>query len=103
MVAVSRSSAAPDHVESVVIAGLDPAIHPLSQEDGCAGQARAVEERFNLSGTALVPLHSDFDRLDRRVKVARAGVSDQRALRCCGGFLGCLLMKPARSSVNTIL
>jgi hypothetical protein len=35
----------------------------------------------------LVPLHSDFDRLDRRVKVARAGVSDQRALRCCGGFL----------------
>jgi hypothetical protein len=33
--------AAPGHVESVVIAGLDPAIHPLSQEDGCAGQARA--------------------------------------------------------------
>ena len=26
---------------SVVIAGLDPAIHPSSQEDGCAGQARA--------------------------------------------------------------
>jgi hypothetical protein len=33
--------ATPAHVESVVIAGLDPAIHPLSQEDGCAGQARA--------------------------------------------------------------
>jgi hypothetical protein len=28
-----------DH--SVVIAGLDPAIHLLSKSDGCAGQARA--------------------------------------------------------------
>jgi hypothetical protein len=26
---------------AVVIAGLDPAIHPFSQEDGCPGQARA--------------------------------------------------------------
>jgi hypothetical protein len=26
---------------SFVIAGLDPAIHLLSKEDGCAGQARA--------------------------------------------------------------
>jgi hypothetical protein len=28
-------------LKMIVIAGLDPAIHPLSQEDGCAGQARA--------------------------------------------------------------
>jgi hypothetical protein len=26
---------------NTVIAGLDPAIHHLSKEDGCAGQARA--------------------------------------------------------------
>jgi hypothetical protein len=32
-----RSSNGP----SIVIAGLDPAIHPLREDDGCAGQARA--------------------------------------------------------------
>ena len=37
------SIAAPGHVELVVIAGLDPAIHPLSQEDGCAGQVYSPE------------------------------------------------------------
>jgi len=26
---------------SVVIAGLDPAIHPFRKDDGCPGQARA--------------------------------------------------------------
>jgi hypothetical protein len=31
----------PGLLKMIVIAGLDPAIHPLSQEDGCAGQARA--------------------------------------------------------------
>jgi len=47
--------AAPDHVDSVVIAGLDrldPAIHPLSQQDGCAGQ-----QRFTRVFDALLPAH----------------------------------------------
>ncbi len=37
---------------------------------------------FDIPGL-LVPLHSDFDRLNPRVKLARASVSDQRAPRCC--------------------
>ncbi|MET4024043.1 CheY-like chemotaxis protein, partial [Bradyrhizobium sp. S3.2.12] len=32
---------------------------------------------------ALVALHSDFDRLGPAVRLAPAGVSDQRGPRCC--------------------
>jgi hypothetical protein len=35
----------------LIIAGLDPGIHPLSQEDGCA--RHDVEDRFNLSGSRI--------------------------------------------------
>ena len=35
----------------------------------------------------LVALHSDFDRLRPAIRLAQAGVSDQRVPRCCEEFL----------------
>ncbi|MCK1516971.1 hypothetical protein IVB22_31605 [Bradyrhizobium sp. 190] len=39
---------------------------------------------------ALVALHSEFDRLRRAVRLALAGVSDQRGPRCCEASLAAL-------------
>src|SRR5262249_3388439 len=47
-----------------------------------------------LTDMVLVPLHRGFDRLNLSLKVARAAVWDQRAVRCCGLFLAAFGSSP---------
>src|SRR5262249_43471572 len=44
--------------------------------------------------SAALPLHRGFDRLNLSLKVARAAVWDQRAVRCCGMFLAAFGSSP---------
>jgi uncharacterized protein len=55
---------------------------------GVAYAERMAERGYDLILVArrrdrLVALHSDFDRLGPAVRLAPAGVSDQRGPRCC--------------------
>jgi hypothetical protein len=81
--------------------GLDAATRKVFQPREGGRRLLAINLATVVCPTSLVPPHSGFDRLDR---------GQSSSGRCCGStsssmlraVLGCLLMNPARSSVNTI-
>ena len=48
---------------------------------------RSVLAFFQKLPPCLVALHSDYDGLHSAIRLVRAGVSDQRGLRCCEASL----------------
>jgi hypothetical protein len=62
-------------------------IEALFAGAGTAGERLAAEAALERVRARLVALHSDFDRLRPAIRLAQAGVSDQRVPRCCEEFL----------------